>query len=266
MTTPAWLRALACTATLLIPLALAQPASLALPPTGAAPSAEVRDTPGPRPDTIDLGAIEDAALAQADRLPPATWEVPALALELAFDLPAMHAFVRDHVAFDPYAGVLRGAQGTLSARAGNAWDRALLLHALVTANDYEARFAFGTLDDSAVAALLAAAPAGAAVPLDDPPGAEVLAADLGRIADRARRDHALLLDALGAARSAAPTRTARRSSATTSGCRRSTTTGSGATSTPPPPTERRSLPPRPRRKRCPTTRTTRWWCARSPRR
>ncbi len=191
----AWVRSLACVV-VLSPLASAQTASLALPTDGPAPETVVRDTPPPRPETVDVGAIEDAALAQADRLPPTTWEVDALAVDLAFDLPAMHAFVHDHVAFDPYAGVLRGAQGTLSARAGNAWDRALLLHALVVANDYDARFAVGTLDDEAVRALLAAAPAGAPVPLADPPMSEVLAVDLVRIGDRARRDHALLLEAL----------------------------------------------------------------------
>lgn len=192
-----WIRALACAAAVLAPLALAQSASLALPVNGSTPDGEVRDAPLPRPDVIDVGAVEDAALAQADRLPPATWEVEALALELAFDLPAMHAFVRDHMVFDPYPGILRGAQGTLAARAGNAWDQALLLHALVEANDYDVRFAFGTLGDEAIAALLDAAPNGARVPLEDAPIAELLAMDVGRIGDRARRDHALLLDALG---------------------------------------------------------------------
>jgi hypothetical protein len=193
----AWVRSLACAAIVLAPLALAQPPSLALPATGLAPTGEVRDAPLPRTGAIDVGAIEDAALAQADRLPPETWELQALALELAFDLPAMHAFVRDHVAFDPYPGVLRGAQGTLSARAGNAWDQALLLHALVESNGYDVRFAFGTLGDDAVAALLARAPDGPRVPLADAPIAELVAIDVARIGDRAGRDHALLLEALG---------------------------------------------------------------------
>ena len=192
-----WVRSLICGHVFLTSLALAQPPSLALPVPGSAPTVEVRDTPQPRPDVIDVGAVEDAALAQADRLPPTTWEVEELALEPAFDLPAMHAFVRDHVAFDPYPGVLRGAQGTLAARAGNAWDQALLLHALATANDYVARFAFGTLDEATAAALVAMAPAGARAPLDDAPIAEVLAMDVARIGNRARRDYALLLEALG---------------------------------------------------------------------
>ena len=193
-----WHRALACVVIVVVGSpALAQSQPLALPTPGSAPTAEVRDAPQPRAEVIDAGAIGDMALAQADRLPATTWEIDALALELAFDLPAMHAFVRDHVAFDPYAGVLRGGQGTLSARAGNAWDQALLLHGLIDANGYDVRFAFGTLDDAAVAALLATAPTGARTKLDDAPMAEVVAVDVGRIGDRARRDHALLLDALG---------------------------------------------------------------------
>ena len=158
---------------------------------------DVRDAPPPQVGPIDLTAIEDAALAQADRLPPGLWEIDALALTLAFDLPAIHAFVHEHIAFDPYPGVLRGAQGTLSARAGNDWDRALLLRDLVDASGYDVRFAFGTLGEGAVAVLLTAAPAGPLVALDDTPIAEVLPVDLARIADRARRDYALLLDALG---------------------------------------------------------------------
>lgn len=191
-----WVRSLAFVVVVLGSIAVAQPTSLALPAAGSAPDAEVRDVPASRLDSIDVGAIEDAALAQADLLPAATWEFGALAVDLAFDLPAMHAFIRDHVAFDPYPGVLRGAQGTLSARAGNAWDQALLLHALVEANGYDVRFAFATLGDDAVASLLAAAPDGARVPLDDPPMAEVLVVDVQRIGDRARRDHARLLEAL----------------------------------------------------------------------
>lgn len=165
-------------------------------PSGHAADVAVRDAPPARSGPVDLGAIEDAALAQADRLPPARWEVGPLAADLAFDLPGIHAFVRDHVAYDPYAGVLRGAQGTLAARAGSAWDRALLLHELVTANGFEARFVVGVLGEGDAAALLAAAPAGARVPLPDPPMAEVTAVDVGRLAERARRDHALLLATL----------------------------------------------------------------------
>lgn len=190
--------AIAVAAASLAATALTQPAPAA--PLGLASAHEVaavaRDAPPARSGLVDLGAVEDAALAQADRLPPSRWEVGALAVDLAFDLPGIHAFVRDHLAFDPYPGVLRGAQGALSARAGSAWDRALLLHELVTANGYEARFAVGTLSEVDAAALLTDAPAGARVPLPDPPMAEVTAVDVGRLAERARRDHAMLVDAL----------------------------------------------------------------------
>ena len=57
--------------------------------------------------------------------------------------------------FEPYPGVLRGAQGTLAARAGNAFDRALLLRALLDAMAIPARFAFGELDQASARALVA---------------------------------------------------------------------------------------------------------------
>lgn len=192
-----WSCTLACAVAVLAPLALAQPPSLALPVAGTTPATDVRDAPDPLTESIDVADVEDAAVAQADRLPPETWELEALALELAFDLPAIHALVRDHIAFDPYPGVLRGARGTLAARAGNAWDQALLLRELAEASDYDVRFAFGTLDEDAATELLEAALAGPRVPLDDPPISELLPIDVARLRDRAQRDHALLIEALG---------------------------------------------------------------------
>jgi hypothetical protein len=180
----------------LAPCLASEPPSLALP-DGAPIAAGVNDTPPTRSGPVDLGAVADAALAQADRLPASLWDLDALALELAFDLPAMHAFVRDHIAYDPYPGVLRGADGTLSARSGSAWDRALLLFDLVSASGYDARFVTGVLGDADTAALLAAAPVGPRVPLPDPAMADVVAVDAARLAARAQRDHTLLLEALG---------------------------------------------------------------------
>ena len=55
-------------------------------------------------------------------------------------------FVRDSIRFEAYPGVLRGADGTLAARAGNSEDRALLLGALLDAMDVRYQFAIGDLD------------------------------------------------------------------------------------------------------------------------
>lgn len=182
--------------------ALALPSVRAQTPT--LPSAEevraahdlvVQDGLASPVDTADLARAEAAALAQADLLAPSRWEIPALAAELGPDPERLHAFVRDHLGFDPYPGRLRGAGGALAARAGNAWDRAALLHALAREVGLEARFAFATLDVATAADLLAAAASGARVPLDDPPPEEVVPIDAAVVA-RARRDHARLLSVL----------------------------------------------------------------------
>ena len=77
----------------------------------------------------------------------ATAETPAdVASRLGYDRDAIVAFVRDEIAYESYAGVLRGASGALSARAGNAADQALLLAALFDASEIAYRIASGPLD------------------------------------------------------------------------------------------------------------------------
>jgi len=57
------------------------------------------------------------------------------------------------VKYDPYPGVLRGAQGTLWSKAGNAADQAVLLAALLAEALVPTRFVIGSLDDAAVTQL-----------------------------------------------------------------------------------------------------------------
>jgi transglutaminase-like putative cysteine protease len=79
------------------------------------------------------------------------------AFSLGYDRDQIFQFVRDQVAYDPYAGVLRGAQGTVRGLAGNAADQAILLAALLDASLIETRFAIGELSAEAADALLASA-------------------------------------------------------------------------------------------------------------
>jgi hypothetical protein len=118
--------------------------------------------------------------------------VDALAATLAGQADGAFTFVRDSIAFDPYAGVLRGAEGTLAARAGNSWDRALLLLALLRTNGETARIAEGTLDPATAETVLARALDTPASPLPDA-GPYGIALPLATaVQARATRDLALL--------------------------------------------------------------------------
>src|SRR5688572_3380542 len=64
----------------------------------------------------------------------ATGSVVDLAFELEFGQERIFRFVAEQIRYQPYAGLLRGAEGTLMARAGNAADQAVLLAALLDAS------------------------------------------------------------------------------------------------------------------------------------
>lgn len=160
---------------------------------------ETRDAPGPPPDLIDLTLAAERAIAHADMLPAEHWELEALAQALGPESEAAFAFVRDRLALDPYPGLLRGAEGTLAARAGNSLDRALLLAALLSQHGRTTRLAFTTLDDATAGSVLARSLAGVVTPLEGPSAGSVMALDAEAVLTRARRDHALLVGALGGA-------------------------------------------------------------------
>lgn len=88
----------------------------------------------------------------AERLPAEALDVRAAALAIGDDPAKLFAFVRDEIAFDPYRGSLRGAVGTLQARAGNSLDRSLLLLALL--GDRPTKLVSGKLADDRARALL----------------------------------------------------------------------------------------------------------------
>ncbi|HTB81462.1 MAG TPA: hypothetical protein VK717_11305 [Opitutaceae bacterium] len=69
------------------------------------------------------------------------------------DVAATFEFVHNGIAFEPYAGVMRGAQGCLVSEAGNAADKALLLSELLRREGFKTRLAFGTLSDQTAAQL-----------------------------------------------------------------------------------------------------------------
>jgi hypothetical protein len=167
----------------------------------------VSDVPPSADELPTLSQIRDDTWAQMERLPEAEWSIPALAESLQYDPQAAFAFVRDSIAFDPYPGVLRGAAGTLAARAGNAYDRALLLGALLDAMLVPHRLAFADLPDEAAAAVLARAVQPPVAPLGAADISLTTTIDPTALEQRARRDYARLLSALDGALDGTPSTT-----------------------------------------------------------
>lgn len=92
---------------------------------------------------------------QAADLPPSS--VAALGAALAHDPLVAHAYLINEFEYEPYAGVMRGANGTLAARSGNSLDLSLLLQGLLEGADppLEMRFAMAELSSEQASALVA---------------------------------------------------------------------------------------------------------------
>lgn len=91
-------------------------------------------TYAPEPD--DLTATPDA---------PITPAIEALAEELDHDPVSIANWVHNHIEYLPTFGSIQGAEGSLNARRGNAFDTASLLIALLRAADVPARYRHGTI-------------------------------------------------------------------------------------------------------------------------
>jgi hypothetical protein len=182
----------------------APPASspFALPTADAlarAAQATLLATPSP-PSTGDglLKRIE----AFVKTFPPAERDVVAATASIEPGVEAALRFVRERIAFEPYRGVLRGPQGTFATRAGNAWDRSLLLAWILGQQGATTRYARGRLSAADAQALIdrlfshpPPPPRLSAVGLAPGEGTDSL---LARVAARARRDYARIRAALGA--------------------------------------------------------------------
>ncbi len=172
----------------------------ALPSDWAVPgdvALAVDDAPARAEDQPTLDQIAADAEMRAAALPQSEWDIPYLADALDYDYLRAFAFVRISIAFDPYRGVLRGAEGTLAARSGNAYDRALLLGALLDAMQVTYRYAFADLDDATIAQLLARSMQPATSPLPQP-GIDITPMfDPTELETRASRDYARLRSVVG---------------------------------------------------------------------
>lgn len=77
-----------------------------------------------------------------------------LADDLDYDFAAAIEVATQHVRYEPYTGVLRGADGVVATGAGNAWDQAVFLAALINTMGGDAQIVQGALSDSDAQRLL----------------------------------------------------------------------------------------------------------------
>ncbi|NJD06724.1 MAG: hypothetical protein FIA97_09540, partial [Methylococcaceae bacterium] len=86
--------------------------------------------------SADLAATSDA---------PQTPEIQALAKSLDYSPRKIYQYVYNEIAFELYYGSLKGAQGTLLAKAGGSTDQASLLIALLRASNIPSRYVKGQI-------------------------------------------------------------------------------------------------------------------------
>lgn len=105
-------------------------------PTTASTISPAYVTQSSPPGPADLAATVDVQI---------TPEIIALASSLGNSPPRIAAYVRDHVAFDPYYGSLKGSTATLWTRSANDYDSASLLLALLRASGTPSRYVTGII-------------------------------------------------------------------------------------------------------------------------
>ena len=111
----------------------------------------------PEPDSAPPGEPPSVSDAAPDNSVPIVDAVADQAVALGNDLQKIFRFVQDEIRYEPYAGALRGAKGTIAGRTGNSADQSLLLAALLDASGIRTRFANGSLADSKVRELRSSA-------------------------------------------------------------------------------------------------------------
>lgn len=100
--------------------------------------------PVPVPQASHGAAARYLQYCQAARqrvLTPAScpFSPASVSIVVGNDPAKLAEWVNQRIAYEPYAGVVRGAEGTLAAQAGGDWDRAALLQALLAEAGYKSR-------------------------------------------------------------------------------------------------------------------------------
>ena len=146
---------------------VAEPKAVALAPTAVSPAPQLPQPPGPATSQVaitvdELGKILKAYKELPQSVDRSPFDAKAKAAKLGADSAAIFAFVRDQIANEVYPGVLRGADGTLSAQAGNDLDKSLLLGTLLSEQQRHVRYAKCTLPENAARQRISAMFAGPA--------------------------------------------------------------------------------------------------------
>lgn len=135
--------------------ALALLAALLPAPPSAITSPTVVATGSPLPESgisqnrdDRLALVENGLRALEDGIrdaPRDRWDPEQIVSQFGGDPEQLSGWVRDHTAWIPYRGVLRGAMGVLMDRQGNSADRAVLLATLLQQAGHTVRLARGEL-------------------------------------------------------------------------------------------------------------------------
>jgi transglutaminase-like putative cysteine protease len=171
-----------------------------LPSSGELASAGRLASGSPQRLKLSAGDLVERAEATAREIPAARYDVAARARELESDVEAAFSLVRDEIRYEAYPGVLRGARGAYAARAGNAFDRSLLLAELLRHRGVPVRFASCRLPRAQAEQLFERIFEPAAAPASGEPQGRLARTEKAfqaRVRTRALRDYAAIRGALG---------------------------------------------------------------------
>ncbi|MFV8816684.1 hypothetical protein [Haliea sp. E17] len=111
-------------------------------------------SPGGNDVHTEMDRLFNAAEVARSEIDRTAFDLDAVLDAADYDAENLVEFVRNEVIFEPYLGVLRGPQGTLMSRAGNAADQAVLLAKLLRDAGFDARIARTTLTTQQAQTLL----------------------------------------------------------------------------------------------------------------
>ena len=101
-----------------------------------------------------LTSVFDEIRVIRQQMTPGRFELDFITEQIGRDPERLYSFVRDYIAYQAYAGVLRGTKGTLAGEAGNSLDQTVLLYSLLNQVGIETRFAYAHLDEGAARRLI----------------------------------------------------------------------------------------------------------------